>query len=288
MRPVPSARVSRFRISIQLFQRSEVDDWEGCRKGKRECQYPEPSASSKSVLSQGSKDAETSQRSPTSSNEDEDDFEQDPNKLSPIPDEDEVDSQTSSQQLSQSSKGLRRISTASSLNLRRLTSRSRQSSDTISQDRAKSSSPTVSIGTAASFTPTTSSLPDSFGNITSEWAHLPLEFQLCLDYFHENITHYHYGVHKDFTDFFHTTFLNLALRNEPLLHAVVGFAAYQKTMKDTNGKIQDFLKFYTHAVTLLLELLKREERHDLGTLLTILQLATVEVCTLIQYATKLI
>lgn len=227
-------------------------------------------------MSQGSKDAETNQRSPISSNEDEDEFDQDL-KLSPIPDEDEGDSQTSSQQLSQPLKGLRRINTASSLNLKRLTSRSRQSSDALSQDRAKSSSPTVSSGTAASFTPTASSLPDSFGHITPDWAYLPAEFQTCLDYFYENITHFHYGVPKDFTDFFHTTFLKLALRNEPLLHAVVGFAAYQKTLKDVNGKIQDFLKFYTHAVTLLLEIFKKEEKHDLGTLLTILQLATVEV-----------
>lgn len=137
----------------------------------------------------------------------------------------------------------------------------------------------MSSGTAASFTPTASSLPDSFGNITGDWQYLPVEYQICLDYFYENITHYHYGVHRDFTDFFHTTFLKVALRNEPLLLAVVGFAAYQKTLKDINGKIQDFLKFYTQAVTLLLGLLKKEEKHDLGTLLTILQLATVEVCT---------
>lgn len=199
--------------------------------------------------------------------------------MSPIPDQDEGDLPTTSEQLSQPSRGLRRINTASSLSLRRLTSRGRQSSDTVAQDRAKSSSPTVSSGTAASFTPTASSLPELPGNIVPDWQYLPIEFQTCLDYFYENITHYHYGVYKDFTDFFHTTFLKVALRNEPLLYAIMGFAAYQKTLRDASGKIQNFLKFYTHAVTLLLELLKKEEKHDLGTLLTILQLATVEVRT---------
>lgn len=121
------------------------------------------------------------------------------------------------------------------------------------------------------------SLPDSLGSAKLDWTHLPPEFQTCLDYFYENITHYHYGVHRDSADFFHTSFLKWALRSEALLHAVVGFAAYQQTLKDSNGRIQDFLKYYTHAVTLLLELLKKDEMHDLGTLLTILQLATIEV-----------
>lgn len=155
---------------------------------------------------------------------------------------------------------------------------SRQTSETPSQDDLNDSSPTVSSATAHSFTSTTSPLQDLFSTTKPDWTHLPVDLRLGLDYFRENITHWSYGVHKDFSDFFQTTFLNLALHNEPLLHAIVGFSVYQRTLKDPNGKIEDFLKYYTHAVTLLLGLLKqREAKHDLATLLTILQLATIEV-----------
>lgn len=83
---------------------------------------------------------------------------------------------------------------------------------------------------------------------------------------------------RDIGNFFQTTFLNLALRNEALLNAVLGFSTYQRTLKNPNGKIQDFLKYYQDAVTLLIGFLKRRDaKHDLATLLTILQLATIEV-----------
>lgn len=223
----------------------------------------------------------SSQRaSPTSSIEDDDDTDQD-TRLTPIPDvdEDEGDFSYDHQQPKRPPEKLRRIKTSSSLNLNRIIVQHRQTSETPSQDDINDSSPTVSSATAHSFTSTASPLQDLFSTTKPDWTHLPVDLRLGLDYFCENITHWHYGVHKDFSDFFQTTFLNLALRNEPLLHAIVGFSVYQRTLKDPDGKIEDFLKYYTHAVTLLLGLLKqREAKHDLGTLLTILQLATIEVC----------
>lgn len=226
-----------------------------------------------------------SQRRSPSSSLDADDDSDSERGLTPIPDadEDEGESPGASQLLFPNpNSNLRRIKTTSSLNLNRLITRNRHSSETPSQDDTRGLSPTVSSATATSFatTPTIASLPDLFSAVTPDWTYLPNELRLGLDYFHENMTHWSYGVHKDFGDFFQTTFLNLALRNEPLLHAVVGFATYHRTLKDPNGKIQDFLDHYTHAVTLLLGLLKqRDGKHDLGTLLTILQLATIEVRT---------
>lgn len=108
-------------------------------------------------------------------------------------------------------------------------------------------------------------------------SHLPADLRLYLDYFYENITNHHYGVHKDFSDFFRTTFISLAVRSEPLLYAIVAFAAYHQTIRDPNGRLPSFLKYYNKSVTLLLGLLKNDEIHDLGTLLTVLQLATIEV-----------
>lgn len=251
----------------------------GCRKGKRECLYPEPPPTKASLL-QGPRDAETNQRaSPTSSPEDDDDEVDQDARLSPIPDEgeDEESPTSASRYLVQPRKGLRHMSTASSLNLKRLMSRTRQSSETPPLECTKSSSPTISIGTGSGYTPTASQLPDLAWSTAPDLSHLPAEMRFYLEYFYANITNHHYGVHKDFGDFFRTTFISLAVQREPLLHAVVSFAAYHHTLRDPNGRLPDFLKYYNKSVTLLIGLLKNEDRHDLGTLLTVLQLATIEV-----------
>lgn len=249
----------------------------GCLKGKRECTYPEP-APTKSSSPQGSRDAEANQQaSPASSREDDDDDVDQDTKLSPIPDEDEEGPTRVSQPPAQPKRSLRHMSTASSLNLKRLMTRARQPSETPSLEGTKSASPTVSTGTASSYTATASQLSDQPWSTVPDLTHLPDDFRYYLDYFYENITNYHYGVHKDFNEFFRTTFIALAVRSEPLLHAVVAFAAYHQTIRDPNGRLSEFLKYYNRTVTLLLGLLKNGGKHDLGTLLTVLQLATIEV-----------
>lgn len=110
-----------------------------------------------------------------------------------------------------------------------------------------------------------------------DWSHLPPDFQYYLEWFDKNVTHYHYGVNNDAEGFFTAMLLRMASQSEPLLNALVGFSAYQATLRDPNGQLQDFLKFYNKSVTLLLTSLKRKQKGDLGTLLTILQLGTIEV-----------
>lgn len=84
---------------------------------------------------------------------------------------------------------------------------------------------------------------------------------------------------NDPDDFFGSILPSLAVQggNEALLNAVVGFSAYHRTVHSTNGKIPDFLRYYNKSVTLLLGYLKRREKQGIATLLTILQLATIEV-----------
>lgn len=234
--------------------------------------YPEASP-------QTSKDLQTGQReSPTSSNEFEDDASPD-TRLAPILDEDEPDSSAGgSHQPTHPMKSLRRMNTASLLNMKRLMTRNRETSETPSQEEMRSASSTMSGTTAFDATPTTASTPDRMFAVRPDWTHLPSDFRVHLDYYVENITHWKYGVHRDFQNFFQTTFISLALWNEPLLYAIVGFSAYKRMLKDPKGKIQDFLQYYTHSVTLLLGLLqKKEAKYDVATLLTILQLATLEV-----------
>lgn len=91
------------------------------------------------------------------------------------------------------------------------------------------------------------------------------------------MTNFHYCIPHDSDEFFKTIFPSAALRHEPLLNALVGFSAYHLTLQDPNGKLQDFLQYYNRSVTLLLGTLKRKEKHTVATLLTILQLATIEV-----------
>lgn len=99
-----------------------------------------------------------------------------------------------------------------------------------------------------------------------------------LDFYRKNITCHHYGWRLDADGFFHGEFLEIASTYEPLLYAVTGFAAYHHTLNNPNGKLSDFLQFYHTSVSLLRRSLDETEKHKEATLLTILQLATFEVC----------
>lgn len=164
----------------------------------------------------------------------------------------------------------------------------RHGSETPSLVQDKGASPTPStegsIGysafqTATSSRPTRSSIssPSRPEPLRSDWSHLPPDLQFYLTYFYKNITHLHYALKFDSGNFLRTTFLDAALRNEALLYAVVGFSAFQRTLRNPAGKIQDFLEYYNKAVSLLLNSLKRGERRTNGMILAILQLATIEV-----------
>ncbi|OIW32400.1 hypothetical protein CONLIGDRAFT_267885 [Coniochaeta ligniaria NRRL 30616] len=253
---------------------------ERCRKGKRECIYPEPPAQ-KGASSGSSKDGTgpSQHTSPTSSiGDDDDDMDQD-QKLEPILDEDEVDSEGPSQHSTRPLRPPRRSSTTSSFGLQLAPFSTRHGSETPSFDGNKSSSPSASTGTGSSFTPAALQFSDFSWQTTSfppDWSALPQEIQFYLNYFCENITHYHYCMITDSADFFRLILPSIALRHEALLYAVVGFAAYHHTLKNPNGQINEFLQYYNKSVTLLLGFLKKKEKHNIGTLLTILQLAAIE------------
>jgi hypothetical protein len=121
--------------------------------------------------------------------------------------------------------------------------------------------------------------PSSVGPdaLWTDWSHLPPDLQFYLVYFDENVTYLHYSLKFDSGNFLKTIFIDAALRNEALLYAVVGFSAFQRTLHNPEGKIQDFLQYYNKAVSLLLKSLKKGEKHNNGTILAILQLATIEV-----------
>ncbi|KAI1300879.1 hypothetical protein F5Y03DRAFT_220954 [Xylaria venustula] len=245
-----------------------------CRKGKRDCVYPDPAPAKGAGGSNTSKEATLSgqEASPESSMDDMDEE----TKLETIQDGEE--STEHSPQQSQSAKGLHRKHTSSALNLSKL--KSRQHSETPSLEGTKGSSPAISTGTSASFTTTIQSSDAALqlSTTSSEWTHLHKDIQSHLGYFTENITHFSYGMPNDPDSFFKSTLLPMAIRegNEALLYAVVGFSAYHSTLQDPHGKIEDFLGYYNKSVTILLGNLKRGDSRNLPTLLTMLQLATIE------------
>ncbi|KAL8707891.1 MAG: hypothetical protein Q9220_007175 [cf. Caloplaca sp. 1 TL-2023] len=108
------------------------------------------------------------------------------------------------------------------------------------------------------------------------FSHLPSQQRFLLEYLQKNITYHHYFFRHDADFFLHNILIEQALSYEPLLHALVGFAAFQWTVKQPDGKIQDFLGYYNRSVSLLLKSLKSGQPHTDATLLTILQLACIE------------
>ncbi|KAL2175678.1 uncharacterized protein P884DRAFT_205552 [Thermothelomyces heterothallicus CBS 202.75] len=255
---------------------------ERCRKGKRECNYPEPPPPPKGSGAAGTKNTAgaSQQPSPSSSRDGEDDDEPEQDtRLDPIMDEDEEEPESATSQTSAPNFPLRkRSSTTSSFSRPRVFSGNRQGSETPSYEGNKSESPALSSGVMGAQTPAKSPFPD-VPTVTTpsrpDWAFLPHELQFYLGYFYENITHYHYCAVNDADDFFRSILTSLALRDEALLYALVGFSAYHHSMRNPSGKINEFLQYYSRSVTLLLECMKKE-MHTVGTLLTILQLATIE------------
>ena len=250
----------------------------GCKKGARECAYPEPKQPSST---KGSKSS--SVETPDSSSGEED-GEGDYEPLDAIPDEDEGTEESVTSGRDSSFVTSRRGSSQPSIGPKSAT---RHGSETPSLVQDKGSSPTPStegsVGYAAyrrlETTRHASRFPMASGSesLKIDWSHLPPDLQFYLKYFHENITYLHFSLKTDTANFMQTEFLYTALRNDALLYAIVGFSAFQKALKSPHGRIDDFLPYYNKAVSLLLVQLKKGGRHDAGIMLAILQLATIEV-----------
>lgn len=237
---------------------------ERCRKGNRDCVYPEPQTSSKSSRS-GTKASQKS--SPQDSGSSPEDHTGDPKEpLSAIPDEEEEDDAEQD--------FIAGPTTVSG----------RDPSDTPSliHDR----SPTPPTESSATF-PNASSrpaLPRNTSNQPSKqassssriFADLPDDVKFYLNYHKTHITLHHYAFKVDSGNCLKTSFLDLAIKHEPLLYAVVGFAAYYHTLSRPDGHMSNFLKYYNKSVSLLRQSLARSKKHSLATLMTILQLASIE------------
>ena len=250
----------------------------GCRKGNRACDFPKAPHSSK-----GSSRSKAS-RNQSSAREELDSEAGDEEEIN-IPEtiKDEVEDQDDDEDEGEDPEskhrkvpppGKSRKQSIQTLNRKpkyRHHTESKQKSWSPSSD--SSTSPLSGTQTpASSVFPSARTTP----LLRSKWADLKKDVQKYLEFHQEHITHYHYIITYDPDNFFHTDLIDLALTYEPLLYAVVGFAAYYHTLRQPDGKLSSFLGYYSRSLSLLMDSLKTDQPRTEATISTILQLATFE------------
>ncbi|KAI9678307.1 MAG: hypothetical protein M1817_006253 [Caeruleum heppii] len=258
---------------------------ERCRKGARDCSYPEPKTpgTKKARAAKAAKAA----KNPTHSAAD-------PSKvdktqpLEPIEDEDETSDASSDDSIVSrpKSRGQGPLPAGSQSPRSKASSSTRHTSETPSLTTDKSPSPCTE-GSRSQSRPTsalpksksrsrthTVSSPASAGK--TPWAHLSSDIQFYLHYHQTHISAYYYSFKLCSGDFLKSTFLEIAVNHEPLLYAVVGFSAYHYAVTREDGKLGDFIGYYNNSLSLLRQSLAKKQKHTEATLLTILQLATAE------------
>lgn len=237
---------------------TNTDFQTGCRKGKRECEYPDQGSSSKTDRS-----STRSRRSHGDSNSEHSGDESE--HLPTIKDEDELNAQDETDPQS----------AVSDSNARFATLRDGKSTPTTEQ-------PPFPLKLHRPQASRSSSKQTLKEDITQNprWGSLPQSAKFYLKYHRNNLSHHHYSWKYDAGDFLKKTFLEIAINFEPLLYAVVAFAAYHSAVSREDGRVKDFLDAYNKSVSSLRQSLAKTDRHSLSTLLTILQLATIEVSDL--------
>ncbi|KAI6863453.1 hypothetical protein KC316_g20259, partial [Hortaea werneckii] len=233
-----------------------------CRKGKRECIYPgaSTSASSSSKPSRKGSKAGESNESASSASEDEDGDAK--HALPAIPDNEEDISEPQSAASSQSRKSSNAALAASRGSIA-------SAADTGSSSR-DASRPQANRATSKH------SVKPSISH-SSRWPGLPRDVKAYLKYHKQSLSHHHYAFKYDAGDFLKTTFLEIAMNDDSqaLLYAVVAFAAYHHAVASGDNKISPFLSYYNRSINMLKTSLETK-RPNVTTLLTILQLATIE------------
>ncbi|KAI9848873.1 MAG: hypothetical protein M1837_006389 [Sclerophora amabilis] len=263
---------------------------ERCEKGDRECIYPDASGPGKNPEDAGSKQGQNagSLRASSCSGEE---LDEDDNELRKTTVEEaawvEREEHPPSGALKQEDSGGPAYQKSSASNEKR-PSPTLSDPPPLVNDKSPTPStegsstwPASRSGSSTSQTiqtqPTNSSSPPRDGSDGKvDYSHLSSDVRFYLNYHQTHLTSLHYFFRHDSTRFLRTSFLEIAVSNEPLLYAVVGFSAYHQTLRRPDGRIQHFLGYYNKSVSLLRQSLAKGRRHTLATLLTILQLATIE------------
>ncbi|KAL1968593.1 hypothetical protein VTN77DRAFT_1803 [Rasamsonia byssochlamydoides] len=252
---------------------------ERCRKGKRDCVYPSPSAKSGSRTHFKSRDHHRQSALDNGSSDENDAG--DVGGLEAIPDDEESPEPVTSPS-SKTRPAVPRKQSAQSLSKRK----ARRASDASVASKSKSESPTLeSAPKSHSQSPpvdfhsgSLSQEPRRNISALSEFTRLRQDVRFFLLHHQEKLNYHHYFLRTESDDFVRGTIIDLALKYEPLLYAVVGFSAYHHSLHQPDGKLYDFLKYYNRSLSLLRKSLGSGEQHGEAMLVTMLQLATFEEC----------
>ena len=291
MRHVLLAIVSLLYMS---FVAAWADSAQGCKKGNRECQYPEPQSSKRAKHAEHKSSVSASPKTDNKSSET-------ISRLEVIKDESDEDAIGETEHADVESipdKNYQPVVKSRSLSAQSLRTRqkTRDQDETFSNAQEKEYTPSTESSGSKSRSGTPSSVSATAGQTTAatsttitpiddiprdpsmRWAHLKPTMQKYLQYQRDKMTYYHYFCKIDPTDFIHTDFIDVALSYEPLLYAVVAFAAFHHTLaSDPEGSISGFLAYYSRSLTLLRRWLEKNPgKYTEGTILTVLQLATFE------------
>ena len=249
-----------------------------CKKGNRECVYPSSAKQPSRSAAKPKGTHSQSQESDSSPQVDQDDV----RPLETIADEEEgeeesVGSGSRPSPSSTATNSRSRIPEKRSMQSLRKR-KTRQAAETSLDHKDSSSSPSTDFDSL-------SMRSGSIGQIILEPFGLRGNNQLSEDLrfyllFHQEfLNHHHYFQKQNSETFIRQGLIDLALQYEPLLYAVVGFAAYHHSLQTATGKLSTFLKYYNKALSLLRKSLGSGENHSEATLVTILVLTTFEVWT---------
>ncbi|RMZ73400.1 C6 finger domain [Pyrenophora seminiperda CCB06] len=268
-RPAPGEQVKHRRTRSGCYmcrqRRVKCDEarpvCERCKKGPRECIYPDAQSNPKSTRS-GSKSGKSCSIDDPSSPEDHEEESKDGKRLPVIVDEDEDDDYIyyDDDDMSKSQDARDSSHTPGSF-LEQSASPSTEASSTVP--------PTVrpSISRKGSAQPTPP---------TKHSSSMARDLQFYLNYFKTNMSVHHYSLKRDTSGFLKGDFLDWVMKFEPLKYAVAGYAAYFHTLSLPDGRISNFLQFYNESVSRLRIAITKNKKQGLPTFLTILQLASIE------------
>ena len=255
--------------------RDVLTDAIGCQKGSRECTYPEPRSTPKTFPCSKHEQAPAAVVDSRSSSEGNISSEE----SAPI---EWRRTKSEIQQLGPSSLKISKSNQASlKSEISNLAEQPQQSVEHVKFENSFSPSTEASSALASA---EWSEKPEKSSSVSTDisqedraWSHLSQDLQFYLEYHTTHLNYHHYFFKHDANHFLHKILVEHALQYDPLLYAVVGFAAFQFTVTRADGKIQDFLGYYNNSVSLLRKSLVENQKHTDATMLTILQLATFEV-----------
>lgn len=246
-----------------------------CRKGNRECIYPSPSKTGSRPGAKPKGSRTQSYESDSSPQAEQDDV----HVLPPIPDGDEGDEGSESRSVASSSKAhvpKRQSNPPSRGRKPKAAPEVKEDSSPSSTESSKFESLSAHSAGLGHFTPEALGFRVDNRQLPED---LPEDLRFYLAFHQESMNYHHYFQKHESESFVRRGIVDLALQYEPLLYAVVGFAAYHHSMETATGKLSTFLQYYNKALVLLRKSLSSGEKHSEATLITVLVLATFEVRT---------